>query len=130
MAKAGRRARARALAMARAAAQRRQQQQAAAEAAHGTSTIEKLPADILGVLFGCLGFHAFTIHRWSFHYYDWKRIFEWQRKLSGDEYDFQQKRWIPGPRPHTVNDVIEFLQEDWAERCDYVGYGRGPEGGH
>ena len=51
MAKAGRRARARALAMARAAAQRRQQQQAAAEAAHGTSTIEKLPADILGVLF-------------------------------------------------------------------------------
>ena len=99
--------------MARVAAQRRQQQQDAAEAAHGNSTIEKLPADIL-----------------SFHYYDRKRIFEWQRKLSGDEYDFQQKKWIPGPRPHTVNDVIEFLQEDWAERCDYFGYGRGPEGGH
>ena len=58
MAKAGRRARARALAMARAAAQRRQQEQDAAEAAHGNSTIEKLPADILGVLFGCLGFHS------------------------------------------------------------------------
>ena len=60
MAKAGRRARARALAMARAAAQRRQQRQqdAAAAAAHGNSTIEKLPADILGVLFGCLGFHS------------------------------------------------------------------------
>ena len=40
--------------MARAAAQRRQQEQDAAEAAHGNSTIEKLPADILGVLFGCL----------------------------------------------------------------------------
>ena len=59
MAKAGRRARARALAMARAAAQRRQQrQQDAAEAARRKSTIEELPADILGVLFGCLGFHA------------------------------------------------------------------------
>ncbi len=51
MAKAGRRARARALAMARAAAQRRQQrQQAAAEATRRKSTIEELPADILGVL--------------------------------------------------------------------------------
>ena len=62
MAKAGRRARARALAMARAAARTRLQLQAAAEAAaeaaRGTSTIEKLPADILGVLFGCLGFHS------------------------------------------------------------------------
>ena len=59
MAKAGRRARARALAMARAAAQRRQQrQQDAAEAARRKSTIEELPADILGVLFGCLGFHS------------------------------------------------------------------------
>ena len=45
--------------MARAAAQRRQQrQQDAAEAARRKSTIEELPADILGVLFGCLGFHS------------------------------------------------------------------------
>ena len=61
MAKAGRRARARVLAMARAAARRRLQQQqdaAAREAARRKSTIEELPADILGVLFGCLGFHA------------------------------------------------------------------------
>ena len=71
-----------------------------------------------------------TIHRWSIHYYDRKEIFEWKRKLSGDEYDFQQSRWIPGPRPHTVTDVIEFLKKDWAERCGYWGYGRGKEGGH
>ena len=61
MAKAGRRARARVLAMARAAARRRLQQQqdaAAREAARRTSTIEELPADVLGVLFGCLGFHS------------------------------------------------------------------------
>ena len=64
------------------------------------------------------------------YYYDRKEIFEWKRKLSGDEYDFQQNRWIPGPRPHTVSDVIEFLKKDWAERCDYWGYGRGEEGGH
>ena len=71
-----------------------------------------------------------TIHRWSIHYYDRKEIFEWKRKLSGDEYDFQQSRWMPGPRPHTVTDVIEFLKKDWAERCGYWGYGRGKEGGH
>ena len=71
-----------------------------------------------------------TIHRWSIHYYDRKELFEWKRKLSGDEYDFQQSRWIPGPRPHTVTDVIEFLKKDWAERCGYWGYGRGKEGGH
>ena len=51
MAKAGRRARARVLAMARAAARRRLQQQqdaAAREAARRKSTIEELPADVLG----------------------------------------------------------------------------------
>ena len=117
MAKAGRRARARALAMARAAALRRQQQQQdAAEAAHGNSTIERLPADILGVLFGCLGFHSSlaashaskTLHK------------------APDAATRARHSLTLGAMPHRWGGE----KKDWAERCDYWGYGRGKEGGH